>query len=98
MCHRSDSHWWKCNDADVSEVDSHEVNREAKLGGAMFFFNKLVEEEMADLVEDTPVVNQRKRRPWNVCRTEKRRKEQQRKARDFQRMRLESRRNTSGDD
>ena len=43
MCHRSDSHWWKCNDADVSAVESQEVNRAANLGGAMFFFNKLVE-------------------------------------------------------
>ena len=96
MCHRSDSHWWKCNDADVSAVESQEVNTAANMGGAMFFFNKLVEREMADVVEDTPVVNKRKQWPSNERRTEKRRKDQQRKSREFQR--LESTRNTSGDD
>ena len=95
MCDRSDSHWWKCNDADVSAVESQEVNTAANMGGAMFFFNKLVEREMADVVEDTPVVNERKRRPCDVRRTEKRLKAQQRNAKRYQM--LESRRNPSGD-
>ena len=77
-------------------MESQEVNRAANLGGAMFFFNKLVERDMADVVEHTPVVNKRKQWPSNERRTQKRRKQEQRNPKRFQT--LESRRKTSGDD
>ena len=94
MCHRSDLHWWKCNDADASAVTKQDVNMDANMGGAMFFFNKLCCDDME--VESDAVVNERKRRPDSVRRTKKRRKQEQRKARRFQT--LESRGKTSGDD